>query len=86
MCFARELKAQKHTKSGQGAIKRRKYVYFDRLLFLLPDVEQRQTESNLSPVHGNSDDVEVTDEVRPTGEDQDVHVPQTARRLSLIHI
>ena len=36
---------------------------------------------SLSPVHGNSDDVEDTDEVRPPGEDQDVHVPQTARRL-----
>nr|XP_034194212.1 uncharacterized protein LOC117610682 [Osmia lignaria] len=28
-CFRRELNAQKNTKSGQAATKRRKYVYFE---------------------------------------------------------
>jgi hypothetical protein len=46
-CFRRELNAQKNTKSGQAAIKRRRYVYFENLLFLLPCIGNRQTEGNL---------------------------------------
>lgn len=46
-CFTRELRLQRETKSGQGAKKRRSYIYFERLLFLLPSVEQRDTSSNL---------------------------------------
>ncbi|XP_045460138.1 uncharacterized protein LOC123670663, partial [Harmonia axyridis] len=46
-CFRRELNAQKNTKSGQAANKRRRYVYFEQLLFLLPCMENRLTESNL---------------------------------------
>lgn len=49
-CFGRELRIQKQTKSGQESTKRRKYFYFDRLLFLLPNVEMRPSESNISPV------------------------------------
>lgn len=48
-CFAREMREQKKGTSGQAAQKRRKYVYFDQLLFLLPTVEERETESNLEP-------------------------------------
>ncbi|XP_054282081.1 transcription factor Adf-1-like [Macrosteles quadrilineatus] len=59
-CFARELRAQTNTKSGQAASKRRKYVYFDRLLFLLPEVEQRQTVCNIGPAANNDACNEVT--------------------------
>ncbi|KDR08446.1 hypothetical protein L798_01970 [Zootermopsis nevadensis] len=38
-CFSRELRAQEQTKSGQSASKRRKYIYFEKLLFLLPTTE-----------------------------------------------
>lgn len=48
-CFSREMREQKKGTSGQAAQKRRKYVYFDQLLFLLPTVEERETESNLEP-------------------------------------
>ncbi|GFN99242.1 calmodulin [Plakobranchus ocellatus] len=54
--FLRELREQKKSKSGQAAKKRRKYMYFDELLFLLPTVEQRETVSNLQ-----SEDEEVAD-------------------------
>jgi hypothetical protein len=46
-CFARELRLQKQGKSGSGTKKRRKYIYFEKLLFLLPSMENRETRSNL---------------------------------------
>lgn len=67
-CFRRELKKQKHGKSGQAATKRRKYVFFDQLLFLLPTLEDRPTVSECSPTNtndensGSEDDSEVVQE------------------------
>jgi len=55
-CFRRELNAQKNTKSGQAATKRRKYVYFEKLLFLLSCVENRRTEGNLEPNDSHEDE------------------------------
>ncbi|XP_055638632.1 uncharacterized protein LOC129776800 isoform X1 [Toxorhynchites rutilus septentrionalis] len=46
-CFRRELNAQKNTKPGKTSFMRRKYVYFEQLLFLLPYMENRHTEGNL---------------------------------------
>lgn len=59
-CFRRELNAQKNTKSGQAATKRRKYVYFEQLLFLLPCIENRQTEGNLQ--EDNSQEIDEDDD------------------------
>ena len=47
-CFKTELEAQKNAASGEGSRKRRKYPYFDQLLFLLPHLEDRETQRNLS--------------------------------------
>ncbi|XP_057662534.1 uncharacterized protein LOC130902880 [Diorhabda carinulata] len=55
-CYRRELNAQKNTKSGQAANKRRKYVYFEQLLFLLPCMENRLTEGNLEEENFLSND------------------------------
>lgn len=65
-CFRRELNAQKQTKSGQAATKRRKYVYFEKLLFLLPCMENRQTEGNLEPNDSNDDDNDDDGEPSPS--------------------
>lgn len=47
-CFSRELRCQKDVKSGQAAPKRKRYVYFDKLLFLVPSMEAgRETSSNV---------------------------------------
>ncbi|KAF6213065.1 hypothetical protein GE061_010779 [Apolygus lucorum] len=54
-CFSRELRQQKTHKSGKGAKKRRKYIYFDKLLFLLPSIEDKQTTSTLDPQDEVSD-------------------------------
>jgi hypothetical protein len=43
----RKLAAQKNATSGEGSIKRPKYLYFDQLLFLLPQFEDRDKNSNL---------------------------------------
>jgi hypothetical protein len=68
-CFSRDLKSQKETKSGRGAVTRRKYIYFDGLLFLLPNVEQRRTESDVSPQEDETEtrisDCEIADEGTP---------------------
>lgn len=67
ICFRRELNAQKQTKSGQAATKRRKYVYFEKLLFLLPCMENRQTEDNLEPNESqDDDDVDDNEESGPS--------------------
>ncbi|CAG5024516.1 unnamed protein product [Parnassius apollo] len=48
-CFSRELRCQKDVKSGQAAPKRKRYVYFDKLLFLVPSMEPgRETSSNVT--------------------------------------
>jgi len=47
-CFKRELDSQHNATSGEGSRKRRKYLYFDQLLFLLPHTEDRETRSNLN--------------------------------------
>jgi hypothetical protein len=46
--FRKELQLQKKVTSGQRARKRRKYIYFDQLLFLLP-MMQRDTSGNITP-------------------------------------
>jgi len=38
MCFKRELDSQKNATSGESSRERRKYLYFDQLLFLLPHI------------------------------------------------
>ena len=47
-CFRRELHSQKNATFGEGSRKRRKYLYFDQLLFILPHIEDRETQSNLN--------------------------------------
>ncbi|CAG5000677.1 unnamed protein product [Parnassius apollo] len=48
-CFSRELRSQKDVKSGQAAPKRKRYVYFNKLLFLVPSMEPvRETSSNVT--------------------------------------
>ncbi|CAG5024520.1 unnamed protein product [Parnassius apollo] len=61
-CFARELKAQKSVKSGQAASKRRPYVYFDRMLFLIPCMESRPTEGSIENSESNQDDANLSDD------------------------
>ena len=50
-CFKRELDSQKTATSGEGNRKRRKYLYFDQLLFLLRHIEDRETYSNLNTLN-----------------------------------
>lgn len=45
--FNRELKTLKKVETGKGASKRKKYLYFEQLLFLEPLAQQRQTTTNL---------------------------------------
>lgn len=48
-CFRRELNIQKNTKPGQASSKRRKYIYLDKLLFLLPCIENLPSEGDIRP-------------------------------------
>jgi hypothetical protein len=47
--FRKELQLPKNVTSGQGARKRRKYIYFYQLLFLLPIMQQRDRSGNITP-------------------------------------
>jgi len=49
--FQEGLNSQKNAASGEGSRKRRKYLYFDQLLFLLPHIEDRETQSNLNTLN-----------------------------------
>ncbi|XP_023287571.1 uncharacterized protein LOC105703878 [Orussus abietinus] len=44
--FMKELKLQKSRKPGPAGRKRKKYIYFDRLLFLMPTVENKRNTTN----------------------------------------
>lgn len=57
-CFKREYDAQKNEPSGSAAKKRRKYLYFDQLLFLRESVEYRNTYNNLEHNLSESEDIE----------------------------
>ncbi|CAH1634690.1 unnamed protein product [Spodoptera littoralis] len=43
--FAKELTMQRR-KSGHGAIKKRKYVHFDSMMFLVPSLRKKETSTN----------------------------------------
>ncbi|KAL4709482.1 hypothetical protein ACJJTC_012819 [Scirpophaga incertulas] len=49
-CFSRELAAQKKSESGQSGRKKRKYIYFDELSFLIPITTPRETSGNISSI------------------------------------
>ena len=49
-CFRRERHLQKQTKSGQPGTKRRKYMYFEQMLFLIPQTQDHATFPNYSPM------------------------------------
>jgi len=53
-----ELDARKIATSREGRRKWHKYLYFDQLLFLLPHIEDRTTQSNLS-TQRNEDEEEA---------------------------
>nr|CAH7717903.1 unnamed protein product [Callosobruchus chinensis] len=45
--FMRELRVQKNTPSGSGNENRKKYVFFEQLLFLIPTMKNIETSSNV---------------------------------------
>lgn len=87
-CFRRELSKQKLGKSGQAATKRRKYVFFDQLLFLLPTMEDRPTVSDCSPSNinedkrGSEDDSEVVKETNTSVDDSPINTLQAQKSAS----
>lgn len=87
-CFKREISKQKYGKSGQAATKRRKYVYFDRLLFLLPTIDDRPTVSECSPSNtnedktGSEDDSEVVKETNTSVDNSPVNTRQAQKSAS----
>lgn len=56
------MAAQRNTVSGQGAKKRRKYIHFDALLFLVPFVKGRETCSNYEEQEQSHDAVNHNNE------------------------
>ncbi|XP_069670666.1 uncharacterized protein [Periplaneta americana] len=57
-CFARELANQRKTVPGQSAKKRRKYLHFDSLSFLLPSGEARPSSSKITPSKKSNQEIE----------------------------
>ncbi|XP_030759040.1 uncharacterized protein LOC115884557 [Sitophilus oryzae] len=68
-CFKRELNKQKNSDCGQK-FKRRKYIYFNKLLFLLPSIEDRSVVNDI-----NSPGSSVKEEYKTTSDsEEDVSV------------
>ncbi|KAG8223732.1 hypothetical protein J437_LFUL003638 [Ladona fulva] len=62
-CFKREYDIQKQEPSGPGSKKRRKYLYYDQLLFLRGSVEVRPTSSNSDSWQTQIDNTEEAENV-----------------------
>ena len=75
-CFRRELHLQKQTKSGEPGSKRRKCIYFEQMLFLIPHTQYRATFSNYSPVTVTNGE-EDTDESREDEESSNDSTAET---------
>ena len=75
----RELEAQKNATSGEGSRKCRKYLYFDQLLFLLPHLEDNETQSNLSTQRNE-------DEEEANNSQEEQKLPRNVRKKERIKI
>jgi hypothetical protein len=62
-CFRREIHLQNQTKSEEPGTKKQKYMYFERMLFLIPQTKYRTTSSNYLPMTVTNGE-EDTDESR----------------------
>ncbi|XP_005089367.1 uncharacterized protein LOC101847229 [Aplysia californica] len=72
-CFARELRAQTKGVSGQAAKKRRrKYIYFERLMFLHPTIEDRRETKRDETVHETTRSTEAEQQVLDEDEAQSI--------------
>lgn len=60
-CFRKEINHQKRWKAGQGKRKRRKYIFYDQLLFLLPTIEERgrKGESSGEEAEENTEEISL---------------------------
>jgi hypothetical protein len=77
---------QKQGKSGSGTIKRRKYTDFDKLLFLLPSMENRETRSILDHQTSSGledDDCNETEELLKGGLEDSAGEPKLPRKTAL---
>ncbi|GAB6024049.1 hypothetical protein CHUAL_008769 [Chamberlinius hualienensis] len=64
-CFRRELNAQKNPKNNQTGWRRRQYLYFKKLLFLLPkESDTNSTEDDCDASKNDVDNVDVTLETK----------------------
>ncbi|GLV42540.1 uncharacterized protein CBL_03278 [Carabus blaptoides fortunei] len=86
--FRRELNMQKKTRSKIGQRKRRKYLYFDQLLFLLPTLQKRVTSGNVSPPGSDDEDFQL-EQVESTMEvsfrDETIKVSDTKRQKKQVN-
>ncbi|XP_076675993.1 uncharacterized protein LOC143373067 isoform X1 [Andrena cerasifolii] len=78
--FMKELKLQKSQKFGTAGRKRKKYTYFDQLLFLMPTVENKR---NVGTVLNNCKSEESEGEVdNPVIEEYDVPLAHAAPSIT----
>jgi len=79
-CFKREGDAQKNATCGEGSRKRRKYPYFDQLLFPLPHPEHREMHINLS-TQRNEDEGEAN-----SSQEEEKERPRNVRKMKQTEI
>ncbi|KAF9415541.1 hypothetical protein HW555_006860 [Spodoptera exigua] len=61
--FAKELAMQRR-KSGQGVIKKRKYIHFDSMMFLVPSLRQKETSTNTESTSQGNNSIELAENQR----------------------
>ena len=80
-CFRREFKSQKG-KSGDGATSKRKYIYFDQLLFLASTFNERETTSNYSVSENNEDNDHSECDIPTSGAENICQRPEKQRKTT----
>ncbi|KAH9631300.1 hypothetical protein HF086_003736 [Spodoptera exigua] len=51
-------------KSGQGVIKKRKYIHFDSMMFLVPSLRQKETSTNTECTAPDNNSIELAENQR----------------------
>ncbi|CAG9771618.1 unnamed protein product [Ceutorhynchus assimilis] len=82
-CFRKEINNEKKCKLGHGKRKRRKYIFYDRLLFLLPSMQEKVKKSNESD--NSENEAEDNVETEETSAEQNTYRPPVWRPLTGRH-
>ena len=73
--FVRDYRLQSQTKSGEPASKKKRYIYFDQLLFLIPTItEGKERATNIMPISDDSEAAHDNQETNVATHEEDARI------------